>query len=270
MKTNIELKPLRRTIEINNINCNELLAIDNLSFEQLDTIIKNIITKIEYNPDNYTKLLNENKALKEVIAKLKRDNNPTFLLFKIWLGPNFELYDEDALGVFIGLEENRKLRKIKEEYNTLLKTTFKKITKENYRIKIEYENLLKSVKKNEIQPISNVVICDTNPVVSSISTTENKDDNVDDGQPHMLNENRSRLRKFQKNVDGFYYINGEKFTKLSGTRQEVWDRVAYRTQGLLVLSDLKINNVGDIVSVKKSIYNKINLKDICRPKNKNS
>ena len=249
MKMNDELKPLRRAIEINSVNCTELLAIDNLPLDKLDNIIKNIITKIEYNPDNYTKLLNENKVLKEEIAALKRDNNKTFLL-----------------------EENKKLRKIKEEYNTLVKTTLKKITKENYRIKVEYENLLKRVNKSENKSettpiISNVIVCETSP------TTENKDDadtsdNVDDGQPHMLNENRRILRKFQKLPDGFYYINGEKFSKLNGTRQEVWDRVAYKTEGGLLMSQLKLNNVGDIVSLKKSIYSKENLKDICRPKNK--
>lgn len=67
-----EIIPHKRTIEIKNTNYTELLAINNITFEKIDAIIKNIITSIEYSPDNYIKLLNENKQLKDEIVILKQ------------------------------------------------------------------------------------------------------------------------------------------------------------------------------------------------------
>lgn len=67
-----EIIPHKRTIEIKNTNYTELLAINNITFEKLDKIIKSIITSIEYSPENYIKLLSENKQLKDEIAILKQ------------------------------------------------------------------------------------------------------------------------------------------------------------------------------------------------------
>jgi phage anti-repressor protein len=75
IKNNEIFKTYRRTIEINNINCTELLAIDDLSLENVDRIIKEIIKKIEYNPENYIKLLEENLRLKDDTTQLKDENN---------------------------------------------------------------------------------------------------------------------------------------------------------------------------------------------------
>lgn len=144
------------------------LAIDDLPFDKLDKIIKNIITSIEYSPENYIKLLAEYK----------------------------------------------KLEKIKDEYDTFKKTTFKKIMEENNKLKMEYQQLL--------------------------------DNN------HSITTGRTRLRKFKKQSDGFYYVHDKKYTKLFGTRQEVWDEVAYKTSGQLTKSDLMVNHHGEIVSKIKS------------------
>lgn len=69
-----EIIPYKRVIEIKNVNYTELLSINNLSFEKIDKIIKNIITTIEYSPDNYIKILYENKELKNNFDILKNEN----------------------------------------------------------------------------------------------------------------------------------------------------------------------------------------------------
>lgn len=67
-----EIIPYKRIIEIKNTKYTELIAINNITFEKLDTIIKNIITSIEYSPENYIKLLSENKKLKDEITILNQ------------------------------------------------------------------------------------------------------------------------------------------------------------------------------------------------------
>ena len=56
-----------------------------------------------------------------------------------------------------------------------------------------------------------------------------------------------------KNKDGLYIINGDTYQKNEGTRQEVWDGIAYQTTGLLHKHDLIMNKNGKIVSKKKCI-----------------
>ena len=175
-----DLKSYKRVIDIKDVKYTELLAIGELSFEKLDKIIKNIITNIEYSPENYMKLL----------------------------------------------DKIQKLEKIKDEYENFKKTIFKKVMEENNRLKMEYDQLI----KNEHSEPS-----------------------------------RKKLRKFQKHSDGFYYINGDKYSKLTGTRQEVWDGVAYRTVGELTKADFIMNKCGEIVSKVKSVQSSIDLRPICMP-----
>ena len=156
--------------------CTELLCINSLSFDKLDSIIKQIITSIEYSPENYIKLLNEN-------------------------------------------------RKLKEE-NSSNKTMFKKIMEENNRLKTKCQLLI-------------------------------------DNHNNNTNFTVERVKKFIKQPDGFYYIHDQKYNKLSGTRQEVWDSIAYRTPGGLIKDDLHMNSNGVIVSKIKSQQNTIHLRPIC-------
>jgi len=74
----------RRHLFLNKINANEFLCREKLSFEQLDTIIKNIISSIEYSPANYQKLLdenehllNENEKLSNALKVIKEEFEPT-------------------------------------------------------------------------------------------------------------------------------------------------------------------------------------------------
>ena len=166
-----EIIPYKRVIGIKNVNYTELLSINNLSFEKLDKIIKNIIATIEYSPENYVKLLHENKELKNEVDILKNEN-----------------------------------KKLKQKDNV----------------------------------------------------TKNKEPN----KPTV-----KKVRRFQKHRDNFYYIDYKKYEKLFGSRQEVWDSIAYMTSGQLIKEDLVINLSGKVVSKIKSEENINNPRGICKPRN---
>jgi hypothetical protein len=72
MKYHPILEKLRRSINIDSTRYTELLALNGMSYENLDTIIKDIIKKIEYSHENYTTLLNENEKLKRSVHSLKQ------------------------------------------------------------------------------------------------------------------------------------------------------------------------------------------------------
>ena len=52
-------------------------------------------------------------------------------------------------------------------------------------------------------------------------------------------------------VDGVYNIKGKKFSKLIGSRAEVYHGTAFKTAGGLEKKDIMMNKNGRIVSVKK-------------------
>ena len=76
IKSNIFFSERIRSITLNKKKYVELLSINNVTFTELDKIIKDIITNIEYSPENYIKLLEENKHLKQQL-EIKNDNNNT-------------------------------------------------------------------------------------------------------------------------------------------------------------------------------------------------
>ena len=189
-----------RNLTIKNNKYVELLNVDDISFIELDKTIKEIIKGIEYSPENYIKLLEDNKMLKkELEEKNKLTNND--LLLKV---------ENDRLKI-----ENLKLIK---KYNKLYKKT------NNICDDEEYEE--KEIVKEEIENYGIIV---------------------------------NKLHKdFIKNKNGTYNINGVVFNKLYGTREEVWNGIAYKTTGYLIKKDLMINKLGKIVSRKKCIQETIN------------
>ena len=74
IKFHPELSKLKRSLYINEIRFTELMAYDTITFENLDGIIKDIIKKIEYSPENYTMLLLENERLLKKINTLTIEN----------------------------------------------------------------------------------------------------------------------------------------------------------------------------------------------------
>jgi hypothetical protein len=74
IKNHSVLKSKRRNILIDNKNYTELLAIDDFTFEEVDNMIKTIITETEYNIENYNKILQKNEELELSIKKYIEEN----------------------------------------------------------------------------------------------------------------------------------------------------------------------------------------------------
>jgi len=68
------LKPRLRTITISAKKYVELLSIEDMSFNDLDKIIKNIIAKTEYTYENYIKLQDELKQVKQQLLEANANN----------------------------------------------------------------------------------------------------------------------------------------------------------------------------------------------------
>ena len=207
MKQHSILKQHRRTLEIKEIHYTEILG--NITPVNLDKIVQDIITQIEYSPENYKKLWDKSQNL--------------------------------------------------TTENQHLKQTVKKLSKENHRIKREYQEHLhnrnSSLQSSENVETMNTQNCEVNSLIPPVSSHLSK----------ALIE-RKHLRKFQRHADGKFYIDGNIYKELTGTREQVWDRHAYITSGELIREDFIINQEGKIVSKKKSILSKIDIRPICKPR----
>jgi regulator of replication initiation timing len=114
MKEHPLFKERQRTLILNSKKFIELLNINNLSLDDLDKTIKNIITQLEYSPENYIKLLEDNRVLKLNLEKANQLNNTE--------------------NVFILQTENSRLKlenlKLIKRYKTLSKKTNQQVNEE--------------------------------------------------------------------------------------------------------------------------------------------
>ena len=229
----------QRTITLRDKKYVELLNIEDVSFSDIDNVIKDIITRIEYSPDNYIKLLTENKLLK---AKLLQEK----LLHDKLLQEKL-LHDtllKDKL-----LKDKLKNINITNDL-TLLRSENNRIKMENLTLIKKYNDLKHKTKDDG-----------DNDIITY-------DDLSSDSQPQYVSTQEvanygnviTTLKKNIKNKQGVYHINGVDYKILEGTRQEVWDGIAYQTAGVLHKRDLIINKSGKIVSKKKYIQETINNK----------
>lgn len=69
LKHNVIFKERHRVLNINDKNMIEIMNVNGLTFDDIDKIINDIITGIEYSPENYKKILNENIHLKQQLTK---------------------------------------------------------------------------------------------------------------------------------------------------------------------------------------------------------
>lgn len=74
MKQHPIFKKKRRNIQIENVNYTELLAIDGITLDEIDTMINKIIDENEYNIDNYNKLLQSKNVTDTENEKLRKEN----------------------------------------------------------------------------------------------------------------------------------------------------------------------------------------------------
>jgi regulator of replication initiation timing len=73
MKNHPVLNKYRRKIDVNGKQYTELLAVDSLTFTQLNKIIRSIIANVKFSNANYGKLLEENEQLKAENELLKAE-----------------------------------------------------------------------------------------------------------------------------------------------------------------------------------------------------
>jgi hypothetical protein len=59
------------------------------------------------------------------------------------------------------------------------------------------------------------------------------------------------MKRPERQEDGCYRIKGKKYKELFGSREQVWNGTAYKTEGNLIKSDFIMNKWRRIVSVKK-------------------
>jgi len=199
-----------RTITLKNKKYVELLSVENVTFSELDKIIKEIICSIEYSPDNYVKILQENKYLKQQI-EIKNDTNNINNII-------------------------------------LLKT-------ENKHLKIQNIKLIKkldSIKKNKKYKDSILFIQEDDIHEEEYIKTIQKEE-FDNYLTNIKSLNQNYYNsEIKKNKEGKYYDNEVVYDKLVGSREDVWNKKAYKTTGGLIKNDLILNTRGKIVSKKKS------------------
>jgi hypothetical protein len=59
------------------------------------------------------------------------------------------------------------------------------------------------------------------------------------------------MKRPERQHDGLYHIHGRTYKNLVGSRQQVYNKTAYKTPGGLLVGDIMMNKWGRIVSVTK-------------------
>jgi hypothetical protein len=202
MKKHPILVKLQRKIQINNKTHVELLTTTKTkTISHIDEIIRDIIKNIEYTPENYSNLLEENDRLKKEIEFLK-----------VYTPENYS--------------------KLLVEYEKTQKQLI--ISQEKY----EDENKVKIKVFNKLIEEKNILY---NKIADNLSTEHDKASVI------------KKMKRGIKQPDGLYYFDEGVFYQLEGTRQEVWDGIAYKTSGELRKKDLIVGAQGKIVSKSKAI-----------------
>ena len=217
----------QRHITIKSKKYIELLSMHELTFTSLDKTIREIILSNEYNPENFKKLLDENKRLKKDITSHNQFNNMNELV--------------------------------------LLRAENKHLKIENLRIIKKY-NKGGSIPGVSIPGVSIPCVTsdydsDSDYESEHESTTVAKKEIENYGI--VINE--IRLKRRDKGDDGLFHIDGRIYKLLEGTRADVWEGNAYQTAGGLIKTDLLVNKDGKIVSKSKSIEGITNIRFGLRP-----
>ena len=213
IKNNVFINERQRNIFIKNKKYIELLSIDGINYNDLDKIIKDIIIGIEYTPENYTKILEENKILRKQLNE--KISNPVILL----------------------QIENNKLKndniKLIRKYNVLK-------NKNN----IHFDSDI-------VDDDDNVLI--KRRFASSQSSTAGLTQKEEETYDKDMRNLKDNFKNCKKNKDGKYFIDGKIYDSLTGTRENVYYEKSYKTSGGLIKEDLILNQNGLIVSKLKSV-----------------
>jgi len=203
VKSDPEIAARIRTIMIKSHSLTELISMEGLSFDDLDKEIKRVMSEVEYNRENYTKLQATVKALRTQLAEANEANHG---------------YQCD-----LAMAECKRLR----VENRLITKRFNAIS-----------NRDNSFPRPLIAQPSQTISWPTAPPVGTPSP--------------ITNVCRDLKRVFHE--DGSRTIDGIRYQKTMGTREEVFCGTAYYTSGRLHRNDLMRNHLGAIVSIRKSIH----------------
>jgi hypothetical protein len=157
------------------------------------------------------------------------------------------------------LGENSSLRKqLYEQGNTDYSNQVCVLTSENKRLTKENSMLLKKLKKLDQKVVSwKKIIGEKDTETNALYTDQEDEDEYEEHtQPPVYTNIINDMKRPSKQKDGKYHIGNTIYDLLMGTREEVWNGVAYKTTGGLIKSDLIINNLGNIVSLNKSVSEK--------------
>ena len=260
MKYHPILAKRRRIAKLNNVLHNELLAINDMNYEELDGVIKDIIQKIEYNPENYSRLLNENKNMKKQVHGFTKYKTTMKQQYYELLSKNELLIQKvqslSKVGTSTVLENNVTF--------SIVDSTDENNNFQNMNDVPQFENVVGYNRnlKNSIIETEMMDCNETKPVKNKNVDFEMDMDMENDvdkniGSPTSLRQfpKFERSPKRMKNKNGKYCIDGVEYKKLKGTRIEVWDNIAFTTKGKLIKEDFMVSNssktVDKIVSRRK-------------------
>ena len=216
-----------RVITLKNKKYVELLNAEGLSFTELNTKIKEIITNIEYSPENYIRILEANKLLKSQLENQHEKDNTNDLIL---------------------------------------------LTSENKKLKIVNLNLMKKV--NALKKRTGSIHDEDEDEDEDDDEDHDEDDDEDEDEKKNKDEKIKKEeienyglvmkelhpRAYPKSQYGLYIIDGKTYETLCGSREDVWKGKSYKTTGGLIKNNLIINNLGKIVSKRKSITEQCNNK----------
>ena len=207
----------QRTLMIKKHNFTELINMEGVSDSVVDETIREIIRAIEYSPEKYLTLLEENKELKRMIG----DNTPDYII------------------------------SLKRELEGLKKDNMKLIKKYN-KVKNQ-EDVKTKTKTNENKNV-NVKGCISHPHPEDKDENENVTKEELENYNTLSAASAIKSKNMMRDkTDGKYHINGCIYEKIRGTREEVWCGTAYQTTGELKKMDLEMNKHGRVVSKVKMI-----------------
>jgi len=216
----------QRTITIKNKNYVEILNREEITFTDLDKIIKDIITNLEYSPENYIKILEENTLLKKQLDEKNEINNTNNLI--LLTGENNRLKTENIALI-------KKINLIKSKYIKLLaeKTKNRKnIIDDNCNEEEKDEEKEKEKDEEDLIKENQIIIT----------------------HEEILNYDKTMKILNPKLKDKIHGIDEIKYEKICGSREEVWNGKAYKTTGGLIKEDLLMHKSGKIISKRKCIY----------------
>lgn len=139
------------------------------------------------------------------------------------------------------LTENKTLKQklVENSDIVLLKVENEKLKLENMKLIKKYNTLSRKTKNNNND--------------SDDVEDEGCHENIEKDYEQSISKIKSGFKNITRNKDGKYHIQDKLFDKLTGTREEVYNGIAFKTTGELTKDDLILNKNGKIVSKKKCI-----------------